>query len=130
MSALHRIRGPSGYGMEFQKANYKDRGAGNLKDEVYAARFLPATEYVDPKKIGITGSSYKGCMAIIAIGRTPDVRAAAVELFGITDWLTEQEQEEPTLQQYDQSILGEPVKTASPTRTPRRSRLSGTRGLR
>jgi len=25
--------------------------------------------------------------------------------FGITDWLTEQEHEEPALQQYDQSIL-------------------------
>ena len=32
------------------------------------------------------------------------------EFFGITDWLTEQEHEEPTLQQYDQSILGDPVK--------------------
>jgi dipeptidyl aminopeptidase/acylaminoacyl peptidase len=38
------------------------------------------------------------------------VWAASVELFGITDWLTEQEHEEPTLQQYDQSILGDPVK--------------------
>src|ERR1041385_2846663 len=49
-------------------------------------------------------------MAMIAIGRTPDVWAAAVELFGITDWLTEQQHEEPTLQQYDQSLLGDPVK--------------------
>src|SRR5215813_3086308 len=110
MSALHLIRGPSGYGMEFHKANYKDLGGGDLKDEVYAARFLAATQYVDPKKIGITGGSYGGYMAMIAIGRTPDVWAAAVELFGITDWLTEQEHEEPTLQQYDQSILGDPVK--------------------
>jgi len=104
------VRGSTGYGMEFQKANYKDLGGGDLKDEVYAARFLAATEYVDPKKIGITGGSYGGYMAMIAIGRTPDVWAAAVELFGITDWLTEQEHEEPTLQQYDQSILGDPVK--------------------
>jgi dipeptidyl aminopeptidase/acylaminoacyl peptidase len=46
----------------------------------------------------------------MAIGKTPDVWAAAVELFGITDWLTEQEHETPLLQQYDQSILGDPVK--------------------
>jgi len=104
------VRGSTGYGMKFQKANYKDLGGGDLKDEVYAARFLAATQYVDPKKIGITGGSYGGYMAMIAIGRTPDVWAAAVELFGITDWLTEQEHEEPTLQQYDQSILGDPVK--------------------
>jgi len=104
------VRGSTGYGMAFQKANYQDLGGGDLQDEVYAARFLAATGYVDPKKIGITGGSYGGYMAMIAIGRTPDVWAAAVELFGITDWLTEQEHEEPTLQQYDQSILGDPVK--------------------
>jgi dipeptidyl aminopeptidase/acylaminoacyl peptidase len=104
------VRGSTGYGMEFQKANYKDLGGGDLQDEVYAAKFLAATGFVDPKKIGITGGSYGGYMAMIAIGRTPDVWAAAVELFGITDWLTEQEHEEPSLQQYDQSLLGDPVK--------------------
>ena len=104
------VRGSTGYGMEFQRANYQDLGGGDLQDEVYAARFLASTGYVDPRKIGITGGSYGGYMAMIAIGRTPDVWAASVELFGITDWLTEQEHEEPTLQQYDQSILGDPVK--------------------
>jgi len=43
-------------------------------------------------------------------GRVTHHNRAAVELFGITDWLTEQEHEEPALQQYDQSILGDPVK--------------------
>jgi dipeptidyl aminopeptidase/acylaminoacyl peptidase len=104
------VRGSTGYGMEFQKANYKDIGGGDLQDEVYAARFLIDTGFVDAKKIGITGGSYGGYMAMMAIGKTPDVWAAAVELFGITDWLTEQEHEDPTLQQYDQSILGDPVK--------------------
>jgi dipeptidyl aminopeptidase/acylaminoacyl peptidase len=104
------VRGSTGYGMEFQKANYKDLGGGDLQDEVFAAHFLADTGYVDPAKVGITGGSYGGYMAMIAIGRTPNVWAAAVELFGITDWLTEQEHEEPTLQQYDQSILGDPVK--------------------
>lgn len=104
------VRGSTGYGIEFQRANYKDLGGGDLQDEVYAAHFLVATGYVDEHKIGITGGSYGGYMAMIAIGRTPDVWAAAVELFGITDWLTEQEHEEPELQQYDQSILGDPVK--------------------
>jgi dipeptidyl aminopeptidase/acylaminoacyl peptidase len=96
--------------MEFQKANYKDLGGGDLQDEVHAAKFLVATGFVNPRKIGITGGSYGGYMAMIAIGRAPDVWAAAVELFGITDWLTEQQHEEPTLQQYDQSLLGDPVK--------------------
>ena len=104
------VRGSTGYGMAFQKANYQDLGGGDLQDEVYAARFLAATGFVDPRRIGITGGSYGGYMAMMAIGRTPDVWAAAVELYGITDWLTEQQHETPALQQYDQSLLGDPVK--------------------
>jgi dipeptidyl aminopeptidase/acylaminoacyl peptidase len=104
------VRGSTGYGMAFQKANYQDLGGGDLQDEVYAAKFLAATGYVDEKRIGIMGGSYGGYMAMMAIGKTPDVWAAAVELFGITDWLTEQAHESPELQQYDQSILGDPVK--------------------
>ena len=104
------VRGSTGYGMAFQKANYQDLGGGDLQDEVYAAKFLLATGYVNEKRIGIMGGSYGGYMAMMAIGKTPDVWAAAVELFGITDWLTEQAHESPELQQYDQSILGDPVK--------------------
>jgi len=40
---------------------------------------------------------------MIAIGRTPDAWAAAVELFGITDWLKEQEHEEPCNSMINQS---------------------------
>jgi len=104
------VRGSTGYGMAFQKANYQDLGGGDLQDEVYGAKFLVATGYVNEKKIGIIGGSYGGYMAMMAIGKTPGVWAAAVELFGITDWLTEQAHESPELQQYDQSLLGDPVK--------------------
>jgi dipeptidyl aminopeptidase/acylaminoacyl peptidase len=55
------------------KANYQDLGGGDLQDEVYAAKFLESTGYVDPKRIGITGGSYGGFMTLMAIGRTPDV---------------------------------------------------------
>jgi len=110
MCIAPNVRGSTGYGMAFQKANYQDLGGGDLQDEVYAAKFLVATGYANEKKIGIYGGSYGGYMAMMAIGKTPDVWAAAVELFGITDWLTEQAHESPELQQYDQSILGDPVK--------------------
>src|SRR5438132_13923412 len=82
------VRGSTGYGMDFQYANYQDLGGGDLQDEVYATRFLVETGYVDAKKIGITGGSYGGFMTLMAIGKTPDVWAAAVQLFGIIDWYT------------------------------------------
>jgi dipeptidyl aminopeptidase/acylaminoacyl peptidase len=104
------VRGSTGYGMDFQRANYQDLGGGDLQDEVYATKFLLATGYVDAKKIGITGGSYGGFMTLMAIGKTPDLWAASVELFGIIDWMTMLQHSDPQLQQYERTLLGDPVK--------------------
>jgi dipeptidyl aminopeptidase/acylaminoacyl peptidase len=104
------VRGSTGYGMDFQKANVKDLGGGDLDDEVYAAKFLAATGFVDEKKIGITGGSYGGYMTLMAIGKKPELWAAAVEQYGIINWFTMLEHEDPFLQEYEKSLLGDPVK--------------------
>jgi dipeptidyl aminopeptidase/acylaminoacyl peptidase len=104
------VRGSTGYGLPFQQANHKDLGGGDLQDEVYAARFLSETGYVNPHKIGITGGSYGGYMTLMAIGKTPDLWAAAVEQYGIINWFTMLQHEDPTLQEYQKSLLGDPVK--------------------
>jgi dipeptidyl aminopeptidase/acylaminoacyl peptidase len=104
------VRGSTGYGMDFQKSNVKDLGGGDLEDEVYGAKFLEATGYVDSKKIGITGGSYGGYLTLMAIGKTPDMWAAAVEEYGIINWFTLLEHEDPSLQQYERSLLGDPEK--------------------
>jgi dipeptidyl aminopeptidase/acylaminoacyl peptidase len=104
------VRGSTGYGMDFQKANYKDLGGGDLQDEVYAAKFLEATGYVNPKRIGITGGSYGGYMTLMAVGRTPDVWAAGVEQYGIINWISMLDHEDAMLREYEKSLLGDPVK--------------------
>lgn len=104
------VRGSTGYGIDFQRANYQDLGGGDLQDEVYAAKFLQASGYVDSKKIGITGGSYGGFMTLMAIGKTPDIWAAGVELFGIIDWMSMLQHSDARLQQYEKSLLGDPVK--------------------
>jgi dipeptidyl aminopeptidase/acylaminoacyl peptidase len=104
------VRGSSGYGIDFQKANFKDLGGGDLQDEVYAARFLEATGYVDPKKLGITGGSYGGYMTLMAVGKTPNVWAAGAEEYGIINWFTMLQHEDALLQEYEKSLLGDPVK--------------------
>jgi dipeptidyl aminopeptidase/acylaminoacyl peptidase len=106
------VRGSTGYGMEFQRANYQDLGGGDLEDEVYATRFLQATGDVNAKKIGITGGSYGGFMTLMAVGKTPDVWAAAVDSPGIIDWMTMLQHSDPELQQYERSLLGDPIKDA------------------
>lgn len=104
------VRGSTGYGMEFQKANVKDLGGGDLEDEVYARKFLVATGYVDEKRVGITGGSYGGYMTLMAVGKKPDLWGAAVEQFGIINWFTMLEHEDPFLQEYEKSLLGDPTK--------------------
>ena len=104
------VRGSAGYGIEFQKANHQDLGGGDLQDEVYATKFLVATGYVNPKKIGIAGGSYGGYMTLMAVGKTPDVWAAGVEEYGIINWFTMLQHEDALLQEYEKSLLGDPQK--------------------
>lgn len=104
------VRGSTGYGQKFQEMNVKDLGGGDLQDEVYGVKFLEATGYADPKKIGITGGSYGGYMTLMAIGKTPNVWSAAVEEYGIINWLTMLQHEDAFLQQYERGLLGDPEK--------------------
>ncbi|HEU4619241.1 MAG TPA: S9 family peptidase [Gammaproteobacteria bacterium] len=101
-------RGSTGYGLAFQKANFQDLGGGDLKDEIAGKDFLVASGYVDAERVGITGGSYGGYMTLMAIGRTPDAFAAAVEMYGIIDWRTMWDHEDPLLQAYQRSLLGSP----------------------
>jgi dipeptidyl aminopeptidase/acylaminoacyl peptidase len=103
-------RGSTGYGRAFMEANRKDLGGGDLTDEVYGAKFMTATGYVDAKKVGITGGSYGGFMTLMAIGKTPSLWAAAVEQFGIINWFSMYETSSPILQQYQIGLIGDPVK--------------------
>ena len=104
------VRGSTGYGMEFQKANVKDLGGGDLKDEIAGVDFLKSTGFVDAKRIGIWGGSYGGFMTLMAIGKTPEVWAAAVDEYGILNWYSMLEHEDPQLQEYEKTLLGDPEK--------------------
>jgi dipeptidyl aminopeptidase/acylaminoacyl peptidase len=104
------VRGSTGYGMEFQNANIKDLGGADLKDEIAGVDFLKATGFIDPKRVGIWGGSYGGYMTLMAIGKAPEIWSAAVDEYGILNWLSMLEHEDPRLQEYEKSLLGDPVK--------------------
>jgi dipeptidyl aminopeptidase/acylaminoacyl peptidase len=107
------VRGSTGYGIPFQKANYQDLGGGDLQDEVYAVDFLKRTGYVDAKRVGITGNSYGGFMTMIAVTKTPDVWAAGVEQYGVANWRTMLAHADPFLQEYVKGLLGDPQRDAA-----------------
>lgn len=80
--------GSAGYGKAFEEADRYRIGIDDCDDAANAAFYLTSLPEIDPKKIGVTGSSYGGYLTNIVIGRYPGVFAAAVDWFGITDWKT------------------------------------------
>jgi dipeptidyl aminopeptidase/acylaminoacyl peptidase len=102
------FRGSTGYGKDFQTANYNDLGGGDLKDTIAAKQFLVASGFVDPKRVGIFGGSYGGFMTLMAIGKAPDEFAAGVQLFGIINWRTMYRDMDEVLKAYLRSLMGTP----------------------
>jgi len=103
------VRGSTGYGRAFEQANRRDLGGRDLEDEAWAAKFLIASGYADPKKIGITGGSYGGFMTVMALARMPDFWAAGVEAYGIVNWNSMWERGSPALREYQRGLIGDPV---------------------
>jgi dipeptidyl aminopeptidase/acylaminoacyl peptidase len=80
-------RGSSGYGKTFYKMDNRDHGNGDLKDCVWAKKWLAQQEYIDSSAIGIYGGSYGGCMVLNALCKYPDEFKTGIDLFGVANWL-------------------------------------------
>lgn len=103
-------RGSTGYGKEFQDANRKDAGGGELQDVIDAAEFIKGSGFVDPKKVIVMGGSYGGYLSMMAVTKAPELWAAAVPIVPFVNWFTEFENEDPQLQEFDRLFMGDPVK--------------------
>jgi dipeptidyl aminopeptidase/acylaminoacyl peptidase len=82
---LPNVRGSSGYGRAFEKANNKDWGHGDLKDVLAGVDYLKALPYVNAAKMGITGTSYGGFLTPAAAVWAPGVFQAAIAASGYPD---------------------------------------------
>jgi dipeptidyl aminopeptidase/acylaminoacyl peptidase len=80
-------RGSSGYGKTFYKLDNRDHGNGDLKDCVWAKKWLQQQDYIDSSRIGIEGGSYGGCMVLCALAFHPEEFKVGVDLFGVANWL-------------------------------------------
>jgi len=79
-------RASSGYGRDWRTAIYRHMGGKDLDDIVDGAKYLTASEKVDPKRIGVYGGSYGGFITLMAMFTAPDVFAAGAALRPVTDW--------------------------------------------
>jgi dipeptidyl aminopeptidase/acylaminoacyl peptidase len=111
---LPNIRGSSGYGKTFEDANNGCWGRCDLKDVVAGVDFLRQQPYIDPARMGITGTSYGGCMTLAASAFAPGVFQAAIAASGYGDWLSfhdEQELRHIKLLDYELGPLPQAQKT-------------------
>lgn len=68
---MPNIRGSSGYGKHFEDLNNGDWGHDDLRDAIAGADYLRAQDWVDARHIGITGTSYGGCLSMSAVCFAP-----------------------------------------------------------
>ncbi len=101
---LPNIRGSSGYGKTFEDANNGCWGRCDLVDVTAGVEYLRTLPYVDDAHMGITGTSYGGCMTLAAAAFAPGVFQAGVAVSGYGDWfhmIQEQELRHLKLVEYE-----------------------------
>lgn len=82
------FRGSDGYGKKFIDAGNLEWGRKMQDDVTWGAKYLVAQGIADPKRIGIFGGSYGGYATLAGVAFTPDLYAAAVDLFGPANLIT------------------------------------------
>jgi dipeptidyl aminopeptidase/acylaminoacyl peptidase len=82
---LPNPRGSYGQGEAFTLGNVKDFGYGDLRDILGGIDAAAAAAPIDPERVGVTGWSYGGYMAMWAVTQTGRFKAAVAGA-GIVNW--------------------------------------------
>jgi dipeptidyl aminopeptidase/acylaminoacyl peptidase len=82
------FRASTGYGKKFLNAGNLQWGRTMQDDITWGVKYLVDKGISDPKRIGIFGGSYGGYATLAGVAFTPDVYAAAVDLFGPSNLIT------------------------------------------
>lgn len=82
------VRGSSGYGKTYMALDDVELRMDSVTDLEHAVEWLRNSGEVDPDRIAIYGRSYGGFMVLSAITTYPELWAAAIDVVGITNWVT------------------------------------------
>jgi dipeptidyl aminopeptidase/acylaminoacyl peptidase len=85
---MPNARGSTGYGRTFMESDDCERRPGVIADLVAGRTWLAAQPGIDAAAIGIMGQSYGGWMVLAAITQHPQLWKAAVNYYGIADFVT------------------------------------------
>ncbi len=85
---LPNVRGSVGYGRSYVESDDREKRLDSVTDLVHGRHWLAAHSAIDADRIGIMGQSYGGFMVLSAITEHPDLWQAAVNYYGIADFVT------------------------------------------
>lgn len=103
-------RGSTGYGKQFERANYNSWGVDDTQDCLHAAKFLRGFPDIRPESIGIAGGSYGGYMTICSLSRDPEyLYACGVSKYGDSNLVSSWALCEKRLRLYTEIFLGHPA---------------------
>ena len=104
-------RGSTGFGLQFEHANYSDWGKGDLQDCLHGAKYLRNLPGIDPGRIAIMGESYGGYMTACSLSRDPEyLFACGVAKYGDSNLISSWAQCSRELRLYTEIFLGHPAK--------------------
>lgn len=101
-------RGSTGYGRSWQLANRLDPGGGDCDDILAAADFLRQSQLADPARLALTGRSYGGYLALMALIRAPQKWCASSAVVPFFSFLST-ENIRPDVLRWDIENFGNPA---------------------
>ncbi len=103
-------RGSTGYGKDFERANYDDWGVGDTQDCLHGAKYLRMIKEIKSDRIAITGGSYGGYMTACSLSRDPEyLFACGIAKYGDSNLVSSWAQCEKRLRLYTEIFLGHPA---------------------
>lgn len=82
------VRGSTGYGKVYTHLDDVEKRLDSVKDIEYLVKHLVDLGIADPKRIGVSGTSYGGFMTLSCAARMPNLWACAVDTVGMYDLVT------------------------------------------
>ena len=85
---MPNVRGSSGYGRAWLAADDREKRLDSVHDLAAGRHFLAVLPEIDAGRIAIMGQSYGGYMVNAAVTEYPGLWCAAINLYGIADFVT------------------------------------------
>ena len=107
---MPNMRGSSGYGRASMASDDREKRLDSVHDLAAARHFLAAQPGIDPSRIAVMGQSYGGYMVLAAITEYPELWQAAIDLYGIADFVTLLDSTGPWRRAHRSEEYGDPVR--------------------